>query len=90
MTCDEFDMNCHYALYDKSHEWDVSMRDGDTKISFSVPDDMMQECIDNNFDYVIDTVAENINERVVNMNDLGQITDEEKAVFDKILFKVIA
>ena len=89
MICDEFDMNCHYTLYDKSHEWDISMRDGSTKISFSVPDDMMQECISDNFDYVIDTVGKEISYRVVNMNDLGQITDEEKAVFDKIMLMVI-
>ena len=27
MTTDEFEMDCHYVLFDKSHEWDISMRE---------------------------------------------------------------
>lgn len=59
------------------------------EFEMDVDDDVVQECISDNFDYIIDTVGKEITERVFNMNDLGQITDEEKAVFNKIMLMVI-
>ena len=90
MTCDEFEMDWHSSCYRKrGGEWDVKARDGDIKIEFSVYDDAMQECIADNFDYLIDTVGKEITDRVFNMNDLGQITDEEMKIFNKIMLMVI-
>lgn len=90
MTCDEFEMDpSYYSGYYRETVWKISMRDGDTKTEFKVDDDIVQECIADNFDYVIGTVGKEITERVLNMNDLGQITDEEKAIFDKIMLMVV-
>ena len=89
MSCDEFEMDAHYSMWRQCAQWLIKARDGDMKIELSVDDDIMQECIEDNFDYVIDTVGKGITERVNNMNDLGQITDEEKAVFNKVMLMVI-
>ena len=89
MTADEFEMDAHYIFRRNEIEWSIKACEGNTKIEFDVYDDMMQECISDNFDYIIDTVSKEITERVFNMNDLGQITDEEKAIFDKIMLMVI-
>ena len=59
------------------------------KIEMAVDDDVIQECISDNFDYIIDTVGKELTDRVFNMNDLGQITDEKKAIFDKIMLMVV-
>ena len=90
MTCGEFEMDPHDCIY-RNHEieWHIKVRDGDIKIEFSVYDECIQDAIKDNFDYVIDTVGKEITERVFSMNDLGQITDEEKAVFNKIMMMVI-
>ena len=89
MTSDEFEMDVHYSRCRQRMQWNIKARDGDMKIEMDVDDDVMQECIADNFDYVIDTVGKEITYRVANMNDLGQITDEEKAVFDKIMLMVV-
>ena len=89
MTVDEFDMDPSYSGYFRETVWKISMRDCDTKTEFKVDDDVIQECISDNFDYIIDTVGKELTERVFNMNDLGQITDEEKAIFDKIMLMVV-
>lgn len=89
MTCDEFEMDAHYSSWRQRTHWLIKARDGDMKVEMEVDDDVVQECISDNFDYVIDTIGKEITERVFNMNDLGQITDEEKAIFDKIMLMVI-
>ena len=89
MTCDEFEMDANYSSWRQRTQWQIKARDGDMKAEMEVDDDVMQECIVDNFDYIIDTVGKEISYRVANMNDLGQITDEEKAVFDKIMLMVI-
>ena len=90
MTVGDFEMDWHTSCYRKrGGEWNIKARDGDMKIEMNVDDDVMQECITDNFDYVIDTVGKEISYRIANMNDLGQITDEEKAIFDKIMLMVI-
>ena len=89
MTCDEFEMDANYSSWRQRTQWQIKARDGDMKVEMEVDDDVMQECIVDNFDYIIDTVGKEISYRVANMNDLGQITDEEKAVFDKIMLMVI-
>ena len=89
MTADEFEMDCHYVRFGERHEWDISMRDGDTKISFSVDDDIFQECLKDNWDYISDTAAKEIVDRVLDRWDLGEITDEQKQTFLDIMRKVI-
>lgn len=89
MTCDEFEMDAYYSSWRGRAQWEIKARDGDMKIEMEVDDDVIQECIQDNFDYVIDTVGKEITERVFNMNDLGQITDEEKAIFNKIMLMVV-
>lgn len=89
MTCDEFEMDAHYSSWRGRTQWDIKAADGGMKIEMEIDDDIVQECISDNFDYIIDTVGKNITERVLNMNDLGQITDEEKAVFNKIMLMVV-
>lgn len=89
MTCDEFEMDAHYSSWRQRILWQIKAADGDMKIEMDVNDDVMQECIADNFDYVIDTVGKEITERVINMNDLGQITDEEMKIFNKIMLTVI-
>ena len=88
MTADEFEMTKHRFLGEG--EWRIRIRDCDTIIQADVYDDDMQECIADNYDYVIDTRGKEITERVSNMNDLGRITDEEKAIFDKIMLMVVS
>ena len=89
MIVDEFDMDCHYVLYDKSHEWRVSMRDGDTKITFKVGDDLVQESLRNNWDYISDMAAKEMADRVLNLWDESKITDEQKQTFLDVLRMVI-
>ena len=89
MTCDDFEMYAHYSAWRQRTQWKIKAKDGDMSIELSVDDDIIQECIEDNFDYIIDTVGKGITERVLNMNDLGQITDEEKAVFNKVMLMVI-
>lgn len=89
MTCDEFDMDVHYSSWRQRVMWQIKAEDGGMKVEMEVDDDMMQECIKDNFDYVIDTVGKEISQRVFNMNDLGQITDEEMAVFNRIMLMVV-
>ena len=89
MTCDEFEMNAKYSSWRSRIVWQITAEDGGMKVKMEVDDDDIQGCIEDNFDYVIDTVGKEITERVFNMNDLGQITDEEKAIFNKVMLMVI-
>ena len=89
MSADEFEMDCHYVRFSQSYEWDISMRDGNTKISFTVDDDLIQESLKDNWDYISDTAAKEIVDRVLNMWDLGEITDEQKQTFLDVMRKVI-
>ena len=89
MTCDEFEMDGHYSSWRQRIQWMIKAKDDGMKIEMEVDDDVMQECIADNFDYVIDTVGKEITDRVFNMNDLGQITDEEMKIFNKIMLMVV-
>ena len=89
MIVDEFNMDCHYHLYSKTHEWDIHMRDGDTKISFTVGDDLVQESLRDNWDYISDMAAKEIADRVLNLWDESRITDEQKQTFLDVLRMVI-
>ena len=89
MIVDEFNMDCHYHLCSKTREWDIHMRDGDTKISFTVGDDLVQESLRDNWDYISDTAAKEIADRVLNLWDEGKLTDKEKQSFIDILRMVI-
>ena len=85
MTVDEFEMNCYYVLYYKTHEWDVSVKDGNTKISFTVGDDLVQESLKDNWDYISDMAAKKIADSVLNLWDENKITDKQKQTFIDIL-----
>lgn len=89
MTADEFEMDCHYIIYSKTHEWDVKVRDGDMKIEFSVYDEYIQEVVKDNFEYFTETIEKELTERAESDWDNGLLTDEEKSVFLRILKKVI-
>lgn len=89
MTCDDFEMEAYYSMWRQLTQWKIKAKDGGMKVEMEIDDDIVQDCIVDNFDYVIDTVGKEITERVNNMNDLGQITDEEKAVFNKIMLMVV-
>ena len=89
MTCDEFEMDAHYSSWVHRVRWQIKAEDGGMKVEMEVEDDVIQECISDNFDYVIDTAGKEISNRVFNMNDLGQITDEEMKIFNKIMLMVI-
>ena len=89
MTCDEFEMHGGYSSWRQRMLWLIKARDGDMKIEMKVDDDVMQECIQHNFENISETVEQGLGERVENMCDLGEISDEEKEIFLKILGKVI-
>lgn len=89
MTVDEFEMNPGYSGYHRETVWKISMRDCDTKTEFKVDDDVMQECIADNFENISETIKDELTDRAVNAWDLGEITDTEKAVFLTILERVI-
>ena len=90
MTVDEFEMDPHYHLYRKNEiEWDVKARDGDIRIEFPVYDEYVQQIVKDNFEHFGETVQTELTERVESDWDNGEITDAEKAVFLRILGKVI-
>ena len=90
MTVDEFEMDWHSSIYRKrGGEWDIKARDGDMKIEFSVYDEDVQEAVKDNFTDFADTVEQELTERAENAWDLGEISDEEKAIFLRILGKVV-
>lgn len=89
MTCDGFEMDAHYSSWRQRIQWMIKAEDGEMKIEMEVYDEDVQEALSDNFDYIIETVGKDLTERVENMNDLGQITDEEKAIFNKIMLMVI-
>lgn len=87
MTADEFDMKPHTFMGD--HEWRFKVRDGDLKIEFDVYDDVFQESLKDNWDYICDTAAKEMADRVLNLWDDGKITDNQKQTFIDILRMVI-
>ena len=87
MTCDEFEMEPHTFLGDR--EWRFKVRDGDLKIQFDVYDDSLQECLKDNYDYIVDGIAAEITDRVNCMCDDGEITEEQKQIFNAVMLKVI-
>ena len=90
MTADEFEMDWHSSCYRKrGGEWNIKARDGGMKIEFSVYDENIQESLKDNWDYISDTAANEITDRVLNLWDNGEITDGEKTMFLAILKKVI-
>lgn len=90
MTVDEFEMDPHSHLYRKNEiEWDVKARDGDIKIEFSVYDENIQEAVKDNFDSFSETVVRELTERIESKWDNGEISDEDKAAFIRILEKVV-
>ena len=91
MTADEFEMDLHYHHFRSGSEgiWDIKARDGDIKIELSVYDENIQEAVKDNFETFSETVEEKLTDRVENMCDLGEISDEEKEIFLRILGKVI-
>ena len=90
MTMDEFEMDPHSRPYFKNEiEWDIKARDGDIKIEFSVYDEGVQEVIADNFDSFSETVVKKLTERIESKWDNGEISDEDKAAFIRILEKVV-
>ena len=89
MTCDDFEMNGHYSSWRQRSLWQIKAADGGMKIEMEVDDDVMQECIQDNFENISDTVTKEIEERVECAWDNSEITDEEKEIFLRILKKVM-
>ena len=87
MTADEFEMK-HVTFMGRG-EWRIRICDGDMRIQADVYDDDLQECISDNYDYIVDTIAKDITERVFNMCDDGEITEEQKQIFNTVMLKVI-
>ena len=89
MTADQFDMDPHYSSYHRETEWEISMRDGDTRTSFRVCDDDVQHCIEDSFEYIEGTVKSVLRDRVENAWDKDLVTDEERRIFEKVLEMII-
>ena len=89
MTCDDFEMNGHYSSWRQRNLWQIKAADGGMKIEMEVDDDVMQECIQDNFENITDTVTKEIEERTECAWDNSEITDEEKEIFLRILKKVM-
>ena len=89
MTCDEFEMDANYSSWRQRTQWQIKARDGDMKAEMEVDDDVMQECIQDNFENISDTVTKEIEERTECAWDNSEITDEEKEIFLRILKKVM-
>jgi len=86
MTCDEFEMDPHTSWRKKNEvEWDIKAADGGMSVEFSVYDEYVQETVKDNFEYFEETVEQELTERVENEWDLGNVSDEEKLVFLRIL-----
>ena len=89
MTADEFDMDPHYSSYYRETKWEISMRDGETRTSFEVYDEDVQNCIVDSFEYIEDTVKAVLKDRVEEVWDKGLVTDEERGIFEKVLGMII-
>ena len=87
MTADGFDLK-HVSFMGRG-EWKLRISDGDSKFETSVYDDAVQETIADNFDYVSDTVKNEILCRLDDKWDKGEISDEERDTFARILEKVV-
>ena len=88
MTCDEFEMNAHHGYF-RELTWTINAKDGGMKIELSVFDENIQDTVKYNFAYLSETIKEKLTDRAVDLWDLGEITDTEKAVFLTILEKVM-
>ena len=84
MTADTFNMR--YASRD---EWKLMVSDGATDITTTVYDEDVQKVIADRFDYISDTVKMEILERLDNKWDAGEISDEDKDAFIRILEEVV-
>ena len=89
MSADEFDMDPHYSSYNKETKWEISMRDDETRTSFEVYDEDVQNCIRDNFEYIEDTVKAVLKDRVEEVWDKALVTDEERGIFEKVLEMII-
>ena len=90
MTVDEFEMDPHYHLYRKNEiEWDIKACDGNIKIEFPVYDEYVQEVVKDNFEYFTETIEKELTERVESEYDEGLLTDAEKAIFLRILGRLM-
>ena len=87
MTADEFEMKKHKFMGEG--QWRIRIRDCDTIIQADVFDDAIQECIEENFDYVSDTLKKKVLQRVDNAWDESAISDEERESFLRILEVVL-
>ena len=87
MTADGFDIK-HISFMGRG-EWKLRITDGDSKFETSVYDDAFQESIADSFDYISDTVKNEILCRFDDKWDKGEISDEDKAAFIRILGKVV-
>ena len=90
MTADEFEMDWHSSIYSKrGGEWDIKARDGDIKVEFTVYDEAVQEAVKDNFEYIADTIRNEILCRIDSAWDEGKITDEERDTIARILEEVV-
>ena len=87
MTADGFDIK-HISFMGRG-EWKLRITDGDSKFETSVYDDALQESIADSFDYISDTVKNEILCRLDDKWDKGEISDEERDPFARILEKVV-
>ena len=87
MTADGFDLK--QISFMGRGEWKLRISDGDSKFETSVYDDTVQEIIADNFDYVSDTVKNEILCRLDDKWDKGEISDEERDAFARILERVV-
>ena len=89
MTADEFEMDWHSSYYRKrGGEWEIKVRDGDMKIEFSVYDDDVKEAFKDNIEDFSEIIRDELTDRAENAWDNGDISDEEKEIFLRILEKV--
>ena len=89
MTADDFEMKGGYSSWRQRTIWHITARENDMRIEMKIDDDVMQECIQDNFENISDTVTKEIEERTECAWDNSEITDEEKEIFLRILKKVM-
>ena len=70
-------------------EWLLRITDGDSKFNTTVYDEAVQDVVKDNFDYISDTVKNEILCRLDSAWDKDLVTDEERDTFARILEKVI-
>ncbi len=89
MTADEFSMDSHFYYRGHEKEWDISVRNGDMKVEFSVYDEMIQEVVKDNFEDFSDTFKEELLERIDNKWDNSEITDEERDILLRLIEAIL-